>query len=332
MPDEALLMRDNLLQTSPYVSDTVIKTAINREELLNNAMIRDIMVANPHSAKSETLMQELEMRLDPMPDYMKDEILEGVFVLSAKELMEAKKDMSERLYNYGFNRLLSASLTDTIPVPVDTLMSLFAADGSAKSLIQQAWLFLEHGDTTAAFNRMESIAGEIPITEPELTEIAEQQAFMQWLVENPTVDTLSIEPLNNFLLSSSPAVSSSARGMLVANNLLVYQEPYLEPDFTKSTEIRKPRVNSIKPGETLLKVYPNPAHDFITIEYNTGNDKTNGQIEIMDESGRRAYMRNLTRQFDQIIMDTRYLKPGNFIMKLALNGKTVCSTKFVISR
>jgi hypothetical protein len=152
-PSEALEIRNSILQYSPFVSDTVLKSSINREELINNAMLRDIMVANPHSAKSETLMQEMDMRLDPMPDYMKDEILEGVFFLSAKELMEAKRDLDMQFYNYGFNRLLSASLTDTIPVPYDTLIALLAADGSAQSLMQQAWILLEVGDTTSAYKQ-----------------------------------------------------------------------------------------------------------------------------------------------------------------------------------
>lgn len=332
MPSEIPLICNSLPQTSPFLSARDFKSAINREELLNNAMIRDVMVANPHSAKSESLMQELDMRLDPMPEYMKDEIMEGVFVLSAKELMEAKRDMNERLYIYGFNRLLSASLTDTLVTPVDTVMALLSADGSASSLVKQAWLLLETGDTTAALNRMQSIGNEVPLSDAEISEIDQQYVFMQWLVENQAIDSLDTEPLNSFLLYSSPVVSSSARGLMISNNLLEYHEPYLEPDLTKSLEVRKPRVKQVQPEVAYLKVYPNPAKDFITIEYNTGKDKNNGVIEIIEESGRRAYMSKLSRQFDQIIMDTRYLKTGHYIIKLVLNGKSVCSTKFVISR
>jgi hypothetical protein len=175
-----------------------------------------------------------------MPDYMKDEILEGVFLLSAKELMEAKRDMRERQYNYGFNRLLSVALTDTLATPVDTVMALLSADGSAVSLMKQAWLLLETGDTTAALNRMQSIGNEITLSENELVELGQQQTFMQWLVENEGIDSLDIEPLNNFMLYSSPGCISSARGLMIANNLLEYNEPYLEPDLTKSMEVRKP--------------------------------------------------------------------------------------------
>lgn len=316
----------------PYVSDTVLKSSINREELLNNAMLRDIMVANPHSAKSGSIMQEIDMRLEPMPEYMRDEILEGVFVLSTKELMEAKRDMNMQYYNYGFNRLLSASLTDTIPVHRDTLMALLAADGSAQSLMQQAWLWLEAGDTTAAINRLASVPGEITLVGHDITDYNEQMAFMQWLVLNPVVDTMASEALTNFILSPSYAVSSAAKSILVAHNLLDYKEPYLEPDLTKSAEVKKPKAKPDSYKAASLKVYPNPANQFLTIEYNTGAGNYPAILEVIDESGRRVYYQNLGRQFDQIILDTRNFKPGNYIIRLVSGSKYIGNANVIISR
>ncbi|NTW24861.1 MAG: T9SS type A sorting domain-containing protein [Lentimicrobium sp.] len=309
-----------------------ISASINREELLNNAMIRDIMVANPHSAKSEILMEELDMRLDPMPEYMKDEILEGLFLLSDKELMEARRDMNLCLYHYGFSRLLSSSLTDTLAIPVDTLMALLSADGSSASLIRQAWVLIENGDTISALNRMASIGTEINLSIAEIAEIEQQQEFILWLATNPSMDTTSLEPLNIFMQNNSTTVSSAARGLLIANGLLVYDEPYLNPDLTKNSVVRNPVKNNIEPTKSLLKVYPNPVHDFITIEYNTNNDKTNVVVELSDESGRRVYSQQLVRQFDAIILDTRNFKSGNYFVKLVVDNKTANSAKFVIAR
>lgn len=331
-PAEAMLVRDNLLQISPFVSDTVIKTTINREELINNAMLRDIMVANPQSAKSESLMQELDMRLDPMPGYMKDEILEGIFLLSDKELMEARRDMNQCLYQYGFSRLLSSTLTDTLAFPVDTLMALLSADGSPASLLKQAWMLLETGDTISALNHMASIATEVNLPVTEISEIEQQQVFMQWLASNPLMDTTSLGSLSIFLQSHSSSVSSAARGLLIANGLLEYNEPYLTPDLTKSSVVRNPVKNSIIPTKSLLKVYPNPAHDFITIEYNTNNDKANVVVELSDESGRKVHSQQLVRQLDAIIIDTRHYKSGNYFVSLIVDNKIANSAKFVIAR
>ncbi len=137
--------------------------------------------------------------------------------------------------------------------------------------------------------------------------------------------------LSNCIQRSSFYFSSSACGLMVSNNLLTYNEPYLEPDLTKSEEVRKPRVKSENPGLAYLKVYPNPAKDFVTIEYNTWNDKTHDVIEVIDESGRKVFSKNLGRQFDQIILDTRNFKSGSYIFRLASGDKYIGSANVIIS-
>jgi len=331
-PSEALEVRNAILQYSPFVSDTVLKSSINREELLNNAMLRDIMVANPHSAKSETLLQELDMRLDPMPEFMRDEILEGIFVLSAKELMEAKRDLDLQFYNYGFNRLLSASLTDTTPVPVDTLMALLAADGSARSLLQQAWLLLEAGDTTTATNRMASIPNEINLVCTDVTEHEEQLAFMQWLIQNPVIEEEKTDALADFVQSPSNAVSSAARSIMVAHNLLEYKEPYLVPDLTKSGEVRDPKTLPAKNSDELLKIYPNPGKDYITVEYSVEGNNNSCYYEITDQSGKVVKKSILGKSADQVIIDTRDLASGSYYISLISGNKNVAGSRFIISK
>ncbi|PKP44982.1 MAG: hypothetical protein CVT94_19255 [Bacteroidetes bacterium HGW-Bacteroidetes-11] len=307
-------------------------SSISREELLNNAMLRDIMVANPHSAKSETLLKELDMRLDPMPEFMKDEILEGVFVLSAKELMEAKRDVDMQFYNYGFNRLLSSSLTDTIPVPVDTLMALLSADGSAQSLMQQAWVLLEVGDTTTAANRMATIPNEINLSDTDLTEHEEQSAFMQWLIQNPVIGEENSELLNYFVHSTSTSVSSAARSIMVAHNLLEYNEPYLSPDLTKSAEVKKPKAEAAGKLKEVIRVYPNPGKDFVTLEYSLGDNFNSYSYEVSDQTGKIVKKGSLGRSADQIIIDTRDLTSGNYYLNLISGSKNVASARFVISK
>lgn len=331
-PSEALEVRNSILQYSPFVSDTVLKSSINREELLNNAMLRDIMVANPHSAKSETLLQELDMRIEPMPEYMKDEILEGVFVLSAKELMEAKRDLDLQFYNYGFNRLLSASLTDTTPVPVDTIMALLAADGSARSRLQQAWVLLEAGDTTNAANRMASLPNEISLSGIDVTEHEEQMAFMQWLIQNPVIEEEATDALTDFIQSPSNAVSSAARSIMVAHNLLEYEESYLVPDLTKSAEVKKHKAQAFSKSNEFIRIYPNPGKDFITLEYSLLDTFNSYSYEVFDQAGKIVKNGSLGKSVDQTIIDTRDLTSGNYYITLISGSKNVASARFVISK
>jgi hypothetical protein len=90
---------------------------------------------------------------------------------------------------------------------------------------------------------------------------------MQWLATNPVMDSADFETLSNFVESSSSTVSASARSILIANNMLEYNEPYLIPDFTKSAELRKPKTNSNQITTQTIRVFPNPGRDYVTIEY-----------------------------------------------------------------
>jgi hypothetical protein len=290
------------------------------------------LIANPHSAKSETLLQELDMRLDPMPEFMRDEILEGVFVLSAKELMEAKRDIEMQFYNYGFNRLLSAALTDTIPVPEDTLLALLAADGSARSLMQQAWVMLENGDTLSAANRMASIPTEVSFTETEAKEHTEQQAFMQWLVQHPEISEEQFEDLSNFVESPSTQVSASALSLMVAHQLFDYQEPYLVPDLTKSMEVKKPKAQTSEISNGTIRIYPNPGKDYITIEYAVYEFNGSLYYQLTDQSGKVVKTSNLGKRADQIIIDTRELSSGSYYIKLVSGNKNVAGSRFMIAK
>jgi hypothetical protein len=76
-PAQTVDLYNELMATSPYLSDSVVESAIVKEDVLPNALLRDIMVANAHSSKSEVLMNTLDTRWDPMPDYMKEQILKG---------------------------------------------------------------------------------------------------------------------------------------------------------------------------------------------------------------------------------------------------------------
>lgn len=83
-PPETVAVFNELMNNSPYLSDSVVEAAILKEDVLPNSMIRDIMVANAHSAKSDELMNTLDNRWDPMPDYMKGQILQGRSIVSLK--------------------------------------------------------------------------------------------------------------------------------------------------------------------------------------------------------------------------------------------------------
>jgi hypothetical protein len=113
-PSQTYQILQQLMGYSPYLSDTVMETAINKEDVLPNEMIRDILVANPQAPKSEGVMNQLNNRYNPMPDSMLAEIQTGISILGAKDSLGAL------LYNHLqskhdiFKRLVTLYKSDTI--------------------------------------------------------------------------------------------------------------------------------------------------------------------------------------------------------------------------
>ena len=232
-----------------------------------------------------------------------------------------------------FNHLKTNNVLYKVITFFSQNIELKSRSGLFRNLFLMAiFIFIVISKSAVSSNMLFSMPTEVSFSETEAKEHTEQQAFMQWLASNPLMDTTSLGSLSFFLQSHSSSVSSAARGLLIANGLLEYNEPYLTPDLTKSSVVRNPVKNSIIPTKSLLKVYPNPAHDFITIEYNTNNDKANVVVELSDESGRKVYSQQLVRQLDAIIIDTRHYKSGNYFVSLIVDNKIANSAKFVIAR
>lgn len=232
-----------------------------------------------------------------------------------------------------FNHLKTNNVLYKVITFFSQNIELKSRSGLFRNLFLMAiFIFIVISKSAVSSNMLFSIPTEVSFSETEAKEHTEQQAFMQWLIQNPVIGEENTEALNYFLQSTSTSVSSAARSIMVAHNLLEYDEPYLNPDLTKSIEVKKINLKPNAFEAASLKVYPNPANEFVTIEYNTGADVSQAVIEVIDESGRRVYNNNLGRQFDQIILDTRNFKPGNYIVRLVSGSKYIGNSNVIISR
>jgi len=126
--DEAYEIRQQLLDESPYLSDTVMKSAIYKENVLPNAMIRDVLVANPQSAKSPEILEKAVERMDPMPEEMMEEILEGLYIKGNLEILEDKMASHKTAKYQALHKLESYYKHDTLCIQGsrDSLVSFWS--------------------------------------------------------------------------------------------------------------------------------------------------------------------------------------------------------------
>jgi hypothetical protein len=140
------------------------------------------------------------------------------------------------------------------------------------------------------FGVMNSLAGQ----GKSITEMSQSQlATMQSLMEN-----------------GSDPVQSLSRNVLIANNLYSYTEPIILPDQTKSAKQKTP----IKTGKittvSYMKLFPNPANEFIIVEYNLKDKFTIGQvgeISVTSFQGQKLIKEMITKQQDEVLINTSTL-------------------------
>jgi hypothetical protein len=331
-PPEAMELRDELLNNSPFLSDTVIESAIKKENVLPNAMIRDVLLANPQSAKSEELMNILDERFNPMPDYMKDEILDGQNILGAMEILETKLGEYNAGYAGAIESLLSAYIYDTTAQwPGDSVINLLNRLNTKEANYRLAMFFLENQNFTEAEETLLQIPEQFNLL-PEEIQIHQDYLDYTEIIADLQADTLGIYSLDSntvFDLIQIAARDYSepgalARNLLIAGHYINYSEPInLADEGLKSSTFRSPSENNYRNNDNgiYLNAFPIPASDFVIIEYKIELSYTEGIISISDVMGKQIENQLIGKKQDQLIIDLRNYPSGSYIIYLTLDNK-----------
>jgi len=335
LPDEALELRQELMSHSPYLSDTVMISSIQKENVLPNVMIRDVLVANPQSAKTPSVMQNLDARFDPMPDYMMDEIMMGQYVFGNKELLEQKLSGHKTARDNSFSKLLRHYHSDTINASSgDSIISLLYRQTYPEAHYHLALYYISHGDSANAFAIMNDIPNQFTLS-PNETDICNLYSYLieiQWDIIKDTnaLDSVRIASIYDIYYHQNTLPGVFARNMLINANELQYNEPVYLPASFKVAPIWH-RQGSKKQASKLL-VIPNPAKTFFIVEYSMDRHYDDALLILTDISGKHIASIDAECQQNQVLVPVHELPAGIYILHLIQGNNILESKKISISR
>lgn len=336
-PDEGLALRNQLLVDSPYLSDTILKTSIIKEEVLNNAMIRDVLVSNPQAAKSAQMVEMLDSRMVPMTDEMKNEVLAGQLITSAKENLEATISSYKHDVWVKFSTLCNLYANDTLHTwQSDTIGLLLAGANTPGTRYQLAFWQLFKGNPATAQQVMNNIPSEFTLDACEQSLHTRYTTLLNELIEFENNPSITIEPgtaiyevLMQLSTSGEDKPAALSRNILLSDNLIIYEEPIKLDDGLKSMPIYKPELKAVQSQK--LRLFPNPANTFITVSWNVPGQETN-TLMIHDANGRQVLTRPLQGQHNEAIVDISGFVNGTYAVILSQGGKTVATETLVIAK
>jgi len=337
MPPEALQIRQELLDESPYLSDTVLNTAILKENVLPNAMIRDVLVANPQSAKSVSVMQTLEQRFDPMPEYMMAEIMQGQGITGAKEVYE-KKLASHKTKKYtSFSKLMHYYNADTINTNTsfDSAASLLNNENNPNARYRLAMSYLGQSDSANTFSTLSNIPIEFGLDQMQLQvfDLFSDLFEILWDIETDTAapDSIQIQSLFNLAENQDCQPGIYARNLLVNMGMMTYIEPIYLPDNFKSEEYLLPKGNKCDP-EIILKVFPNPAGDYFIAYYEIPDEIIKPVLTVTGINGVPVHSIRLNEPLNQLVVPMNNNPSGIYLVCIVSGNKIIASSKVIISR
>lgn len=337
--DETSEIRTQLLDASPYLSDTVMVSAVTKEEVLPNSIITEILSSNPHSSKSTKIIEGLNNRDNPPSENEMSLIMSNDTIIGNKELLESKYSYYSSQKQQNVNELIRFMLKDsTNNNIIDSIVYQMQKISTPYSYYLQAMANFDKMDSIGVVNKLNMVTSDFDLDDRENEVLAGFEEYFDFLLEmqsNGTnienIDSLGIARLYNIMENHTNLPQAYARNILIKTTGFKYNEPYILPDTT-STEKSSYRKYSNNSGQeknkNYLTLYPNPANSFITVEYKTPL-KMNGSIEITTIDGIFVNSYQVNDIWGEKVIDLRDFVGGVYIVKLLSNGNLIQSEKFI---
>lgn len=339
-PWQSLEVYNELMSSSPYISNKVLASAIEKENVLIDAMIRNILVANPHSAKNNELLDLLEQRLQPLPEYMWDEILEGRDIVSVFENLQATFSYYRNKEAEYQKQLIHMYLNDNTAAAKDSIIKILLADNSLHQWYQAAFIRQEQGNNVAALDILNSIPATFSLDSEKLTAhndiitfVSKAEALRQQGISIYLPDSTTVAWLLDMMDNGSEPASNYARNILVAHSIVEYEPEIPLPDFNKSDLVKHRKRSNVTQQDEVIILHPNPAKDFVIINYDIQDlNLINAQalLTVTGIEGKVIETLSLQKNKDQVVFQLSDYTPGTYIISIYYSNRIIETKRLII--
>jgi hypothetical protein len=89
-------------------------------------------------------------------------------------------------------------------------------------------------------------------------------------------------------------------------------------------------INELTSDDVTLNVYPNPASNNLTIDYNINGKNENGRIDVYDVLGQKVMTHSLTKNQDKLNIDLNNLNSGVYFYSIKVGGKMLRTERVIV--
>lgn len=332
--NQTLDLRLELLGNSPYLSEDVLKDASDKTEVLPEAILFEILMANPNALKKPGLMKHLKDKAVPLPEWM-------LLLLEANKGQITLRSLLESAIS-RYNSQRSEIITEIIS-HYESLEELrdeseirgwYAQYDTYQADFSIVESYISEGNYNAAEDFLATISTARVMDKVETEDLANYELFIMTYLDLKrngkqinSLDTTDVQMLEN-IANTSDEYIGSIKAKVLLNFFYGYNYSYqptppeLEP---KEMEISIP-INS----ENNIDVYPIPATDWIAFSYQMMPDLTNGVLEIYNSLGAQLAIVRLGNSSGVFVADVSQYVAGMYTYRITNNGEKIFSGTVII--
>jgi hypothetical protein len=347
IPPEAYAVYLDLMAESPYLSKEAIEEAIEKDGVISNTMLRDIMVANPHAAKDNELLESIDYRSTPMPDHMKAEIWSGLDVASALENLESIRSFYSQKASRDHRFLVQHYMIDTLDEAASkqALIELLQMGIEPQAYYQLAFMHFNDGQLSQGEQVLNAVSTSFDLNDFQTAELSSMQAYYQ-IRKHMQQNGQHLGNLNQNQLDAMMDIAEFGQGMAkgyACNILSLYglcerpdvgelKNQLADEDFLLSKKaIEYERLKNISTAHQHFTVSPNPARDYIAVQLTEDVLAGEATLNIYSAEGKLLKQHLMDTNKREIIIDVSALPPGSYSIAFLRNGKHIDSSGFIIA-
>jgi len=266
---------------------------------------------------------------------MRNQINQGLTIISEKEQMELDISTYKRERNLAINQAVQLLAADTIDRTAD-MLDFFADNNDRQLEYRLAAAHSVLGNTETANNILTAI-GNMELSEAEAEAHADYLNFSQliqtWEAADKNLSELTEADLA--ILQShtqnSNAIAGKAIALLKMNGIDAYQEPVYFPEEVEQ-ELRIAQYVEEEVNEYKLLLYPNPADEYLIMEYAIIESSEASLLTITNINGQVVHQEKLNYPQDELVIITDKLPAGQYFCTISNSSKTVKTEKFILSK
>ncbi|NEN22845.1 T9SS type A sorting domain-containing protein [Cryomorpha ignava] len=339
-PSQAWDLRNSLMARAPYNSEQVLIAAALRE-IMPHAMLLEVLLANPDALGSGNVIRVVSTQLGiPLPQYMVDMLYAARDQTTLRTIMERTlADLNfERQRNY--KRLVNSKyfLDDQVDEP-DSVIYYLSRINTLESNIARAAAYSDRSQFSLATALLDSMIVYFKLDQAQTDELSTLKSLYS-LIGTAETQGRNIAQLNSSEIASLITIGDNNDAGLAQskaqNALCFHYNICVVPEGTpKNNRVSKHKTTKEELADQLntATAYPNPATDFVTVEFQLLLARENTRLAVFDPLGREVESRILGMKYKgQELFDTRNWSDGLYIFTILQNDELVETGKFTIVR